>query len=80
MAPECIKVCLELDLEFQLVNLNLLRPLQDLPGFQVKTDFKVIKKSIVVDIFQVKIKKMSNDKVLELNVTIFDKKTDMNGR
>ena len=52
------------------MNLNLSRPLQDLPGFKVKTEFKVIKKSIIVDIFHVKIKKMSNDKVLELNVVI----------
>ena len=52
------------------MNLNLWRPLQDLPGFKVKTEFKVIKKSIIFDIFQVKIKKMSNDKVLELNVVI----------
>ena len=42
MAPECIEVSLELDLESQLM--NLLRPLQDLPGFQVKTECKVIKK------------------------------------
>ena len=36
----------------------------------IETEFKVITKSLIVDIFQVKIKKMSNDKVLELNVVI----------
>ena len=39
MAPECMKVHLELDLEFQLVNLYQLRPFQDLPSFQGKFGF-----------------------------------------
>ena len=33
MAPECVEVYLERVLEFQLENLNPLRPLQKLPDF-----------------------------------------------
>ena len=43
MASECVRVYLRLNLEFQLENLNPLRPLQDLPGFQMKIEFKDIK-------------------------------------
>ena len=43
MAPECVEVYLERVLEFQLENLNPLRPLQKLPDFQMKIEFKDIK-------------------------------------
>ena len=43
MAPECVEVYLMINLDFWLENLNPLRPLQDLPGFQIKIEFRDIK-------------------------------------
>ena len=47
MAPECMEVYLRWNLEFLVENLYPLSPLQDLPSFQEKIGFKVIKKSII---------------------------------
>ena len=40
MAPEYMEVYLGLNLEFQLENLNLLKPIQDLPDFRRKIGLK----------------------------------------
>ena len=72
MVPECMEVYLRWSLELFLENLNTLKPLQDLPSFNEKIRFKVIKN-------------LSNDKSLEVNdaishkklsFMIFDKKND----
>ena len=78
MAPEYVEVYLERVLEFYLENLNPLRPLQKLPDFQMKIEFKDIKINNIL-------KKMLNGKSLEVNFVIsqknlqcmiFDKKND----
>ena len=62
MAPECMEVYLRWNLEFLVENLYPLSPLQDLPSFQEKIGFKVIKKSIIKTMLE---KKLSNDKSIE---------------
>ena len=49
MAPECVELYLKRVLEFYLENLNPLRPLQDLPGFQMKIEFKDVKNQQCVE-------------------------------
>ena len=68
MAPECMEMYFILSLDFQLENLNSLRPLQDLPGFQEKTEFKDIK---IADNMHYDVgKKLLNNESLELNIAI----------
>ena len=68
MAPECMEVYLRWNLEFLVENLYPLSPLQDLPSFQEKIGFKVIKKSIIKTMLE---KKLSNDKSIEMVVVIY---------
>ena len=47
MVPECMELYLRQNLEDYLENLNLLRPLQDLPSFLEQIGIKVIKYLII---------------------------------
>ena len=78
MAPECVRVYLRLNLEFQLENLNPLRPLQDLPGFQMKIEFKDVKNQQCVekDVKQQKSRSEHCDFTKKFDASIFDKKND----
>ena len=78
MAPECVEVYLERVLEFYLENLNPLRPLQDLPGFQMKIEFKEIKdqQCFEKNVKQQKSRTEHCDFTKKFDASIFDKKND----
>ena len=78
MAPECVRVYLRLNLEFQLENLNPLRPLQDLSGFQMKIEFEDIKNQQCVekDVKQQKSRTEHCDFTKKFDASIFDKRND----